>query len=88
MTAVSDRYQLADRTRAFLDRPVRMLIGGERVAAASGKTFESLNPATGEVIANVPAGDAADVDAAVAAARRRVPRLCRTRRRRCGRSCC
>jgi phenylacetaldehyde dehydrogenase len=40
------------------------------VPAASGKTFAVYNPATGAVIANVPEGDKADVDLAVAAARR------------------
>lgn len=37
--------------------------------AASGKTFETLNPATGEVIAHCAEGDAADVNRAVEAAR-------------------
>lgn len=44
-------------------------IGGKWVPAASGKTFPTINPATEEVIAYVAEGDAADVDAAVAAAR-------------------
>ncbi|MBI2826175.1 MAG: aldehyde dehydrogenase family protein [Planctomycetia bacterium] len=44
-------------------------IGGKWVAAKSGKTFETINPATEEVIAKVAEGDAADVDLAVAAAR-------------------
>jgi aldehyde dehydrogenase (NAD+) len=44
-------------------------IGGKWVPAASGKTFETINPATEEVIAQVAEGDAADVDLAVAAAR-------------------
>ena len=47
-----------------------MLIDGEWVAAASGKTFESINPATGEVLGDVAEGDAEDIDRAVAAARR------------------
>ena len=37
--------------------------------AKSGKTFETINPATEEVIAQVAEGDAADVDLAVRAAR-------------------
>ncbi len=73
----SERYALSDRTRAFLDRPQRMLIGGERVAAASGQTFETLDPATGSAIVDVPAGDAADIDAAVAAARAAFPAYAR-----------
>src|SRR5262245_26832846 len=48
----------------------RMLIDGQWVAAASGKTFETRNPATGELLATVAEGDAEDVDRAVAAARR------------------
>lgn len=47
----------------------RMLIGGEWCAAASGKTFATLNPATEETIAYVAEGDAADIGAAVQAAR-------------------
>src|SRR5271163_1022494 len=54
----------------FLDgKPKRMLIDGKWVLAASGKTFESRNPATGELLANVAEGDAEDIDRAVAAAR-------------------
>ena len=45
-------------------------IGGQWTPAASGKTFETINPATEEVIAQVAEGDAADVDRAVAAARK------------------
>jgi aldehyde dehydrogenase (NAD+) len=48
----------------------KMLIGGEWVDAAGGETFESRDPATGEVIAVVPRATAVDVDRAVAAARR------------------
>ncbi|MBW0114161.1 aldehyde dehydrogenase [Pseudonocardia abyssalis] len=47
----------------------RMLIGGRAVDAASGRTFESENPYTGEPWAQVPDGGPEDVDAAVAAAR-------------------
>ncbi len=48
----------------------RMLIDGKWVAAASGKTFESINPSTGEVLAKVAEGDAEDINRAVEAARR------------------
>ncbi|MDO9713274.1 aldehyde dehydrogenase family protein [Paracraurococcus lichenis] len=55
----------------FLDgKPKRMLIDGKWLEAASGKTFETINPATGEVLARVAEGDAEDVDRAVEAARR------------------
>jgi len=48
----------------------RLFIDGEFVDAVSGKTFPTINPATEEVIAEIAEADAADVDAAVAAARR------------------
>src|SRR6187399_47064 len=47
-----------------------MLIDGKWVDAASGKRFESRNPATGELLATVAEGDAEDINRAVAAARR------------------
>src|SRR5580704_18779778 len=47
-----------------------LLIDGRRVPSASGRTFKSLNPATEEVIATIAEGNEADVDLAVAAARR------------------
>lgn len=55
----------------FLDGKLkRMLIDGKWLEAASGKTFETFNPATGEVLATVAEGDSEDIDLAVAAARR------------------
>ena len=48
----------------------KMLIGGKWVASQSGKTFETLNPSTGEVICRVAEGDKADIDLAVKAARK------------------
>jgi aldehyde dehydrogenase (NAD+) len=50
-------------------RPKRQLIGGQWVEAASGKTFPSVNPSTGEVIAELAEAGAEDADRAVAAAR-------------------
>ena len=47
----------------------KLLINNEWRPAASGKTMDVVNPATEEVIASVPAAEAADLDAAVAAAR-------------------
>ena len=55
---------------AFLDKSHRLLIDGQWVEAKSGETFETLNPATEEAIATVARGGPADIDAAVAAARR------------------
>ena len=48
----------------------KMLIDGKWVDAASGKKFETLNPATGELLATVAEGDAEDINRAVHAARR------------------
>ena len=45
-------------------------IGGKWTAPQSGKTFDTINPATEEVIASVAEGDAADIDLAVKAARK------------------
>ena len=46
------------------------LIGGEWVDSAGGETMEVLNPATGDVIAEVPAATAEDVDRAVQSAKK------------------
>jgi acyl-CoA reductase-like NAD-dependent aldehyde dehydrogenase len=55
----------------FLSGDVQhLLIDGERRPSASGETFETVDPATEEVLARVASGGAADVDAAVASARR------------------
>lgn len=51
-------------------RQTKNLIGGRWVDAASGETFDTYNPATGEVIARVASGGPADIDRAVAAARK------------------
>src|SRR6202048_2216003 len=48
----------------------KLLIDGAMVPARSGKTFPNVNPATGAVIGEAAEGEAADVDAAVKAARR------------------
>ena len=46
----------------------KLYIGGRSVDATSGKTFQSINPANGEVLAEVQSASKADVDTAVAAA--------------------
>lgn len=48
----------------------KMLINGQWVESRSGKTFETVNPATGDVICQVAEGDKTDVDAAARAARK------------------
>jgi len=55
---------------AALKPETRLFIDGEFVAAADGGTFATINPATGEALAEVARGRAADVDRAVASARR------------------
>ncbi len=61
--------QLSDAARAFAGRDQQLLIAGERVPAADGATFETLDPSTGRVITTVAQAGPADVDQAVAAAR-------------------
>src|SRR5260370_7251339 len=51
-------------------QPKKLFSGGGWVESASGKTFDTLDPATGEVLAKVAEAGAEDVDRAVAAARR------------------
>ena len=53
----------------FVERTHKMLINGQWVGAASGMTFPTYNPATGQVLSHAAEGDKADVDAAVRAAR-------------------
>ena len=50
--------------------PKKLFIGGRWVEAAGGETFETIDPATGEVLARVAEGRAEDIDRAVASARR------------------
>lgn len=47
----------------------KMFINGQWVDSVSGKTFETINPATGDTICQVAEGDKADIDLAVQAAR-------------------
>jgi aldehyde dehydrogenase (NAD+) len=63
-TAPASRHPYADGSYK------KMLIDGKWVDAASGKHFESRNPATGDLLATVAEGDAEDINRAVVAARR------------------
>jgi aldehyde dehydrogenase (NAD+) len=47
-----------------------MLINGQWVEAASGKTFDTVNPSMGETLASIAEDDAEDINRAVTAARR------------------
>ncbi|MDQ2711887.1 MAG: aldehyde dehydrogenase family protein [Acidobacteriota bacterium] len=51
-------------------KQTKILIDNKWVDSVSGKTFETINPATGDVLASVAEADAADVDLAVKAARK------------------
>ena len=64
MTVTLDR-----RVENFIAAPRQLFINGQWVDAASGKTFETPNPATGEILARVAEGDAEDINRAVRAAR-------------------
>jgi phenylacetaldehyde dehydrogenase len=68
-TAVST-VQMHNHVQEFVSTPRKMFIDGKWVDAASGKTFPTYNPATGEVLAQVAEGDREDIDRAVKAARR------------------
>jgi phenylacetaldehyde dehydrogenase len=68
-TAVSE-VRVDHRVSSFVSQPRKMLIDGQWVDAASRKTFATVNPASGEVLAQVAEGDREDIDRAVKAARR------------------
>ncbi len=63
---ISDRH--ADTAAEVVPDQLGLYIGGEWVESASGETFETRDPTTGEVLADIQAGNAADVDRAVSAA--------------------
>jgi phenylacetaldehyde dehydrogenase len=65
MTVTLDR-----NVEQFIGAPRQLFINGQWVDAASGQTFATPNPATGETLANIAEGDAEDIDRAVRAARR------------------
>lgn len=57
-------------TRTFIERGGRLFIAGEFRSSRSGATLPVVDPASGETISTIPAGTAADIDEAVAAAKR------------------
>jgi phenylacetaldehyde dehydrogenase len=60
-----------DRTvEEFTATPRKLFINGQWVDAASGKSFQTPNPATGQTLASVAEGDSEDIDRAVRAARK------------------
>ncbi len=66
---MATEIKINDAAREFAGRHHPMLIGSDWVDAASGKTFEVLDPATGAVLAQAPRGASEDVDRAVKTAR-------------------
>ena len=62
--------QIHDHVTKFLSTPKKCFINGKWVDSVSGQTFATLNPATGEKLVDVAAGDKADIDLAVKAARK------------------
>jgi phenylacetaldehyde dehydrogenase len=69
MNAPFSHPRLGRAALEFLAGKHRLLVGSQWVDAQSGRTFDTYDPGTGRVIAQVAQGDAADIDAAVAAAR-------------------
>ncbi|MFE8699480.1 aldehyde dehydrogenase family protein [Cytobacillus sp. FJAT-54145] len=62
--------QLRERVQNFLNGKKMLFINGEFVESTSQKTFDTYNPATGEVLATVYEANANDIDLAVKAARK------------------
>ena len=69
MATATQAIPVDENVSKYVAKKRQMLINGKWVDAASGKTFPTYNPATGEVLAHVAEGDKEDIDRAVAAAR-------------------
>ena len=65
----TDFSRLDPKTRAFLDRKAGHFIDGAARAGATGATIPVIDPSSGKTISAIAAGTAADIDAAVAAAK-------------------
>ena len=70
MATIPVDSRIGSKAAEFLSRQHRMFIDGRFVLAASGKTFPVYNPATGEIVAQVPEAEEEDVNRAVLAARK------------------
>lgn len=66
--------QLLPTVTAMRSTTLKLIIGGEAIESADGRTFSTVDPGTGSVFAEVARGGVADVDRAVAAARAALPR--------------
>ncbi len=69
MSVMTEAATISESTARFLQQQHKLLINGEWVDAASGKRFDVVDPANGEVIATVAEGESEDIDRAVRAAR-------------------
>src|SRR5580700_2845351 len=69
MATASVAVRPNENVTGYVTKTRKMLINGKWVDAASGKTFKTYNPATGEVLSHVAEGDKEDIDRAVKAAR-------------------
>ena len=70
MTILATTVPIESSVAEFIGQPRKILIGGEWVEAASGKTFDTYNPATGDVLGRIAEGEREDIDRAVKAARK------------------
>lgn len=61
--------QLNENAAKFISKPKKLFIGGKWVESVSGRTFETRNPATGELLTTVAEGGKEDIELAVRAAR-------------------
>jgi phenylacetaldehyde dehydrogenase len=69
MATATSVVQMDPKVSGYVGRTHKMLINGKWVDAASGKTFPTYNPATGDVLSNIAEGDKEDINRAVKAAR-------------------
>src|ERR1700689_228809 len=69
MATATSVVQMDTKASGYVGKTHKMLINGKWVDAASGKTFPTYNPATGEVLSNIAEGDKEDINRAVKAAR-------------------
>ncbi|WP_432696423.1 aldehyde dehydrogenase [Marinobacterium sp. YM272] len=68
MTVQTKEYWLAKQQQ--IELKTQAFVDGKFVSASNGETYDTFNPATGELLASTAACSAADVDSAVASARR------------------
>ena len=66
---MSDKPNIHENVRAFLNKPLKHLIDGKWVDSQSGKNFSVENPANGDILARVSQGGEEDINLAVKAAR-------------------